>query len=135
MTTTTLKPLHERRVLIVEDEVDTAQRIARVLSHRGGAQASCAMSLSAALELLKEGPAPDVIILDHNLGDGIGTTIACGLRKRSEATSPKIVSFSAQPPETILSTCPDPSTFDLILTKGETSLDELVRQLGLLFGR
>jgi CheY-like chemotaxis protein len=135
MTTTTIKPLHERRILIVEDESDTAQRIALILSRRGGAQTSCAASVRVAQELLKEAPIPDVIILDHNLGDDIGTTIACGMRTQSGATSPKIVSFSAQPREVILSTCPDPSIFDLILTKGETSLDELVRQLGLLFGK
>lgn len=133
MTSTTIKQLSGRQVLIVEDEIDTGENIAMVLRRRGGAQTHLATSVSSARAALDQGPMPDILLLDHNLRGDTGTAIARQVRKQQETAAPKIVSFSAQPRESILAACDTQLLFDLILTKGDTSLEELLRQLSLLF--
>jgi CheY-like chemotaxis protein len=126
------RPLSGRHVLIVDDETDLAERLAAILSRRGGAQVRCAASLASARALLEQGLLPAVILLDHKLGDDIGTSLARWVRSQPTISAVKIVSFSAHPREVILETCRDQQLFDSILTKGDTSIDELLQQISAL---
>jgi CheY-like chemotaxis protein len=123
------RPLTGQLVLIVEDEVDVAQRLAAILQRRGGAQTLLATSIQAARSTIEAGAKPHFIIIDHNLGAEIGTTLARWIRARPEECT-KMVSYSAQSQETILASCGAEKIFELILTKGTTTVDELVRRLG-----
>ena len=128
------RPLTGQLVLIVEDEVDVAQRLAAILQRRGGAQTLLAASIRAAQSAIEAGAKPDIMVLDHNLGTEIGTTLARWLRARPEQHT-KIVSYSAQSQETILASCGTEHIFEMILTKGITTFDELVRRLGELHAK
>ena len=126
----TTRPLEGQLVLIVEDEVDFAQRLAAILQRRGGAETLHAASVQAAQFTIEAGARPHMIVLDHNLGSNeIGTALARWVRARPEQHT-KIVSYSAKPQEAIVASCWGEPLFELILTKGATRFDELVRKLG-----
>jgi CheY-like chemotaxis protein len=121
--------LSGQHVLIVDEEADLAERLAAILSRRGGARVRCAASLASARALLEQGLIPTVILLDHKLGDDIGTSLARWIRSQPTMSAVQIVSFSAHPRDVILETCHDQPLFDVILTKGDTSIEELLRQI------
>jgi CheY-like chemotaxis protein len=122
-------PLQGQLVLIVEDEIEVAQRLAAVLQRRGGAETLHAVSVQAAQATIEAGAKPHIIVLDHNLGfREIGTTLARWVRARPEQHT-KIVSYSAQPCEMILATCEGEPLFEMILTKGTTPFNELIGRL------
>jgi CheY-like chemotaxis protein len=126
----TPRPLHGQLVLIVEDEIDVAQRLAAILQRRGGAETLQAGGVRAAQVTIEAGARPHVIVLDHNLGSAeTGTMLARWVHARPEQHT-KIVSYSAEPRETILASCEGERLFELILTKGTTTINDLVRILG-----
>lgn len=70
------------RILVVDDESEVADLVARVLRREGHAVRE-ASSLAEAHDLLVEAPA-DLIVLDLLLGDGSGIDLCATLRRRGE---------------------------------------------------
>jgi CheY-like chemotaxis protein len=131
---TKTRPLAGQLVLIVEDEIDVAQRLSVILQRRGGAETLHATTVQAAQSTIEAGAKPHVVLLDHNLGTTeIGTALARWIRARPEQHT-KIVSYSAQPQEMIIASCNGETLFEMILTKGTTTFEELVCRLSELSG-
>jgi signal transduction histidine kinase len=72
------KPLHDVRVLLVEDDEDMG-RMVRVALESAGAQVACATSAPQAREALRES-APDVLISDIAMPDEDGYSLIRSLR-------------------------------------------------------
>ena len=78
----TLSSLQGRRVLVVEDEYMLAEDLREELESQGAEVMGPVASVADALELLRSGPAPDVAILDINLGGEMAYPVADALRTR-----------------------------------------------------
>ncbi len=71
---------NELNVLVVEDNLSAAQLICEGFADEG-IRVRCANTLSSAKSLLADGPHFDAMILDRNLPDGDGATIATACRE------------------------------------------------------
>ena len=126
-------PLQGHRVLIVEDTPDIGLHLSTFFRRRGGAGAvEIVASVTRALARLQREPRPTITLIDHNIYDGYGATIAAWVRKQPYLQDILLISFSAQPPEVILLAAGSPTLFDAIITKGEQSFDALLDQLSTL---
>ena len=76
------RPLHDQRVLIVEDEALVAMELARVLTAAGAQVVGPAGSIEEALELVNRKPI-DRAVLDINLGGRLVTPVAQALAARA----------------------------------------------------
>jgi len=71
-----------RRILVVEDEYMLAEDLREELESQGALVMGPVASVADALELLRSGPAPDMAILDINLGGEMAYPVADALRAR-----------------------------------------------------
>ena len=78
--------------LLVDDDPQLRNSIARLLAH-AGYRTVCAADLSAARVLLDEAR-PDVLLLDFNLHDEVGTELLEELASRDDAPPTVVVSAS-----------------------------------------
>lgn len=76
-------PLSGRRVLVVEDEYFLARELERGLRAAGSVVIGPVPSIEAALDLLAGDPAPEVALLDINLGGEKVFPVADALTARS----------------------------------------------------
>lgn len=76
-------PLRGRRVLVVEDDYFTAEDMKAELESSGAEVLGPVPDLAGALGLLASAPAPDVAILDINLGGEMVFPLADRLHERS----------------------------------------------------
>ena len=128
-------PLRGHTVLIVEDTPDIGLRLSTFLRRRGGASAvEIVASVARAQARLRREPHPTVALIDHHIYDGYGATLATWAREQPRLQDLLLISFSAQPPETILRAARGPDLFDAIITKGEQSFDTILAQLSALVG-
>jgi CheY-like chemotaxis protein len=72
--------LQGRRVLVVEDEYMLAEDLRAELERQGAEVMGPVASVADALELLRQGPAPYMAILDINLGGEMVYPVADALR-------------------------------------------------------
>ena len=77
-----LASLQGRRGLVVEDEYMLAEDLRAELEREGAEVMGPVASVADALELLRSGPAPDMAILDINLGGEMAYPVADALRAR-----------------------------------------------------
>ena len=77
-----LSSVRGRRVLVVEDEYMLAEDLREELERQGALVMGPVASVADALELLRSGPAPDMAILDINLGGEMAYPVADALRAR-----------------------------------------------------
>ena len=77
-----LSSLRGRRVLVVEDEYMLAEDLREELERQGAEVMGPVASVADALEILRSGPAPDMAILDINLGGEMAYPVADALRAR-----------------------------------------------------
>ena len=77
-----LASLKGRRVLVVEDEYMLAEDLREGLESQGAEVMGPVATVADALELLRSGPAPDLAILDINLGGEMAYPVADALRAR-----------------------------------------------------
>ena len=83
MTDGSLQPtLHDRRVLVVEDEYFVADDIARALSKAGAEVVGPVPTREEALGLLSSGARIDAAVLDINLRGDMAYPVADALRER-----------------------------------------------------
>jgi CheY-like chemotaxis protein len=82
------------RLLVVDDELDTAQTIALLLTH-GGHEVSYAVTAKAALEIAAE-EKPNVIVLDLGLPDMDGIELARRLKALDGARQARIVAITGR---------------------------------------
>ncbi len=75
-------PLHDRRILVVEDEYLMAEELREALEDAGAHVLGPAPTVDAALRLLADGAAPDAAILDVNLGGERSFPVADALAAR-----------------------------------------------------
>jgi two-component system cell cycle response regulator DivK len=85
------------KVLVVEDNADSAELAGRVLSARGFA-VSHAPDAETALQLAIDNP-PDVIVMDLGLPDADGQTLVGWMRRVPELAHTPIVVCTAWPEE------------------------------------
>ena len=83
----------ERRILIVDDNVDAAESLAMLLRDMGH-RAEVALSGDAALAAVRRAP-PDVIFLDLVLGDIEGWELARLIRQEPGMQSTRILALTA----------------------------------------
>jgi CheY-like chemotaxis protein len=74
--------LRGRRVLVVEDEYMLAEDLRADLERQGAEVMGPVASVADALELLRQGPAPTMAILDINLGGEMVYPVGDALRTR-----------------------------------------------------
>ena len=77
-----LSSVKGRRILVVEDEYMLAEDLREELERQGAEVMGPVASVADALELLRSGPAPDMAILDINLGGEMAYPVADALRAR-----------------------------------------------------
>ena len=77
-----LSSVKGRRILVVEDEYMLAEDLREELERQGALVMGPVASVADALELLRSGPAPDMAILDINLGGEMAYPVADALRAR-----------------------------------------------------
>jgi two-component system response regulator AdeR len=87
-----------RRVLLVEDDADSAEAL-QVLLERAGYEATCVNSAAGALARLKQDDRPDVMLLDLTLRDLSGNALVDAFR--AAAPLPPTVVISAAPERTL----------------------------------
>ncbi|MDP8921195.1 MAG: response regulator [Pseudomonadota bacterium] len=75
-----LSSLQGRRVLVVEDEYMLAQELREGLERQGAEVIGPVPTVAEAMELLRQGPAPDIAILDINLQGEMVYPVADALR-------------------------------------------------------
>jgi CheY-like chemotaxis protein len=101
-----------RRVLVVEDDADTAAALA-VLLRGWGHEVEVAGDGEGALQAASAHP-PDAVLLDLHLGEGPdGVEVAHRLRGAAGARAARLVAVTGQPPESVTAT----SEFDTVLLK------------------
>ena len=69
-----------RRILVVEDEYMLAEDLREDLESQGAEVMGPVASVADAMDLLRSGPAPDMAILDINLGGEMAFAVADALR-------------------------------------------------------
>ena len=89
---------HQKRVLVVEDEVDVARLIKHTLDRTGDLQVEIAVTGEAALTLAAEHP-PDLVVLDLNLPGFDGLEVCRILRGRPASAAVKIIMLTARASE------------------------------------
>lgn len=82
----------KRKALIIDDETDICYLLSSLLRQKG-VQSTFAGTLYEADRLYEQGSPPDIIFLDNQLPDGIGTGYISKLKKRFPAA--KIVMITA----------------------------------------
>lgn len=82
MAASTLPSFRGRRVLVVEDEYLLAEDLRERLESQGAEVMGPVASVADALELLRDGPAPEAAILDINLQGEMVYPVADELRAR-----------------------------------------------------
>jgi len=89
-------PFHDGRhkVLIVEDNIATADFMERVFSRRSNYQISTARSLQETFDLLNTA-VPDLVLVDLNLPDGDGENIISEMQNRPEWSAIPVVVLTA----------------------------------------
>ena len=75
--------LRGRRVLVVEDEYILAEDLRQELEDQGAKVLGPVPTVAEALELLRQGPAPDLAILDINLQGEMVYPVADALRAQA----------------------------------------------------
>ena len=83
------------RILVIDDELDTAQTVALLLRHDGH-EVRYAVTAGAALDLVAQDQ-PELVILDLGLPDMDGVELARRLKRRGPA--PKIIAITGRGPE------------------------------------
>ena len=78
-----LSSLRGRRVLVVEDEYILAEDLRQELEDQGAEVMGPVPSVAEALDLLQQGPAPDIAVLDVNLQGERVYPVADALRSRA----------------------------------------------------
>jgi DNA-binding response OmpR family regulator len=88
------------RILVIDDELDTAQTVALLLRNEGH-EVRYAVTAGAALDLVKENE-PQLVILDLGLPDMDGLELARRLKHRDKgaAAAPKIIAITGRGAET-----------------------------------
>ncbi len=89
---------HQKRVLVVEDEIDVARLIKHTLDRTGDLQVEIAVTGEAALTLAAERP-PDLVVLDLNLPGFDGLEVCRILRGRPASATVKIIMLTARASE------------------------------------
>ena len=85
------------RILVIDDELDTAQTVALLLTHEGH-EVRYAVTAAAALELTAQSE-PELVILDLGLPDMDGVELAKRLKHRGNRESPKIIAITGRSAE------------------------------------
>jgi DNA-binding response OmpR family regulator len=85
-----------RRVLIIDDERDLCRLLAHYLTRRNY-QVECAHTLDDGLKKLHESQ-PDVLLLDNNLPDGLGWSVAPKIHEDFPALDITLMSAQATMP-------------------------------------
>lgn len=80
---------YDKKLLIVDDELDACMLMARLLRHKF-AEVECAYSLSEALEKAST-MQPNVVLLDNNLPDGYGIEHIHDFKKAGEVPAHVVV--------------------------------------------
>lgn len=75
-------PLHDKRILIVEDEYFLAEELEGDLTRAGAVTLESVPSVPQALALLDADPAIDAVVLDVNLGGEMSYPVADALMAR-----------------------------------------------------
>ena len=83
------------RILVIDDELDTAQTVALLLRHEGH-EVRYAVTAGAALDLMAQDE-PELVILDLGLPDMDGFALARRLKGRGAA--PRIIAITGRGPE------------------------------------
>jgi len=86
------------RILVIDDELDTAQTVALLLRNEGH-EVRYAVTAGAALDLVKDNE-PQLVILDLGLPDMDGLELARRLKRRDKGTAPKIIAITGRGAET-----------------------------------
>lgn len=89
---------HQKRVLVVEDEIDVARLIKHTLDRSGDLDVQIAVTGEAALTMAAEHP-PDLVVLDLNLPGFDGLEICRILRGRPASATMKIIMLTARASE------------------------------------
>lgn len=123
-------PLQGHSILIVDDVPDLGFDLSTLLRRRGGAAAAeIVASIARAQARLRRAPYPTLAIIDHNIRDGYGITLALWIRQQTYLRDMYLVSYSAQLDEHILATASE-NPFDHMITKGTLSVESLIAQIG-----
>ena len=80
------------RILVIDDELDTAQTVALLLTHEGH-EVRYAVTAGAALDLMTQNE-PELVILDLGLPDMDGLDLARRLKHRRAA--PRIIAITGR---------------------------------------
>src|SRR5688500_16164161 len=75
-------PPHKPRILVVDDERSLREMLSIVLG-RGRYDVATAEIVGAALDQIRRGPVPDVLISDLRMPDGSGVDVLRALKERS----------------------------------------------------
>ena len=75
-------PPHKPRILVVDDERSLREMLSIVLG-REGYEVATAENVGAALDQIRRGPVPDVLISDLRMPDGSGVDVLRALKERS----------------------------------------------------
>jgi two-component system response regulator PilR (NtrC family) len=75
-------PPHKPRILVVDDERSLREMLSIVLG-REGYEVATAENVGAALDHIRRGPVPDVLISDLRMPDGSGVDVLRALKERS----------------------------------------------------
>ncbi|HEY5619609.1 MAG TPA: response regulator transcription factor [Vicinamibacterales bacterium] len=89
---------HQKRVLVVEDEIDVARLIKHTLDRSGDLDVEIAVTGEAALTMAAEHP-PDLVVLDLNLPGFDGLEVCRILRGRPASATVKIIMLTARASE------------------------------------
>jgi DNA-binding response OmpR family regulator len=81
------------QILVIDDELDTAQTVALLLTHEGH-EVRYAVTAGAALDLMAQSEA-ELVILDLGLPDMEGIELAQRLKRRSKA-APRIIAITGR---------------------------------------
>ncbi|HET8669948.1 MAG TPA: response regulator [Candidatus Saccharimonadales bacterium] len=118
---------HSRRVLIVDDNVDTADSI-RMLLERSGHKVTVAYSAAKALEVATEFQ-PEVVLLDIGLPEMDGYQVARRLRLESRLKDVKLIALTGYGQDSDLQRYKEAGfVHHLVKPVGLDKIEELVAQ-------
>ncbi|MCC6989725.1 MAG: response regulator, partial [Acidobacteria bacterium] len=78
-------PAQKPRILVVDDERSLREMLSIVLG-REGYEVTTAEDVGSAIELIRRGPLPDLLISDLRMPDGSGVDVLRALKERSPSS-------------------------------------------------